>query len=374
MAVGVLAYLLSHYGWVSWLSSVVPAHRNMTWIWVALVVVLTTFLLLMGRRVRQAQGRLARTESRLAAVLEGPEAGLAVWSAERRLVGFNQRFKEFYPDAPLKPGVVFEDLMRYTANRGLVQVADNDDDDEIERWVSMWAERVGSAAHDVWRTPDGRWIDVHLRPTDGGEVLLLLGDITHTREAEASVSDHSHQAERRAAELDLITGLISAGQTESGELAAIQIIERVCVWAGWSAGFVYRVVPPHAGETGRVDVVASWYVDAEDAGRFAQLKAFVEGDTGQGESGLAARVRQSGRVVWIPNVSVDPTFDSDRRSVMTGIRGACAVPVTEGPDGRVIAVLEFLSDTPLTPDPTTTQLLEAAAGMVAVVLTSRNAG
>ena len=55
---------------------------------------------------------------------------------------------------------------------------------------------------------------------------------------------------------------------------------------------------------------------------------------------------------------------------MAGIRGACAVPVIH--QGRVLAVLEFLSSDQLAPDPTTTRLLEATAEVFASVLTSRN--
>ncbi len=54
----------------------------MVWIWFALVVVLTTSVLLIGRRVRQTQARLGRMESRLAAVLEGPDVGLSVWDPD----------------------------------------------------------------------------------------------------------------------------------------------------------------------------------------------------------------------------------------------------------------------------------------------------
>ena len=273
----------------------------------------------MGRRVRQTQARLGRMESRLAAVLEGPDVGLSVWDPDGRLVGFNPRFKEFYPDAPLKPGVVFEDLIRYTANRGLVQVSD--DDDEVERWVSERVERFGTAAHDVLRTPDGRWIEVYTRSTDAGEILLLYSDVTDTRETEATLSDRGHQLERHASDLDLLADVIHAGREESPELAAARMLERVGAWSGWPVGFVHRVVGVGENDTVSFDVMASWYADTDDPGRFAQLRALVEREPRQDSDGIAGRARQTGRVVWVPNVSVDPAVDPDRRAVMTGIRG-----------------------------------------------------
>ncbi len=342
----------------------------MIWTWFALVVVLTTFLVLMSRRVRQTRARLGRMESRLAAVLAGPDAGLAVWDSDGRLVGFNPRFKEFYPDAPLKPGLVFEDLIRYTVNRGLVRLPGDDSDDEIERWVSEHVERFGTPSHEVLRTPDGRWLDVYTRSTDAGEVLLLYSDTTDTRETEASLIDRGHQLERHTADLQLLADVIHAGQEESFESAATQMVEHVCAWSAWPVGFVYRVVGTDTEDPVSLEIVASRYEDVDDTGRFAQLRALVSGEPRGDGSGVAGRAHKTGCVVWVPNVSVDPAVDPDRLSVMTGIRGACAVPVIR--DGQVVAVLEFLSSDQLTPDPTTTRLLEATAEMLASVLTSRN--
>jgi len=344
----------------------------MIWIWFALVVMLTTFLVLMSRRVRQAQVRLGRMESRLAAVLAGPDAGLSVWDPDGRLVGFNPRFKEFYPDAPLKPGLVFEDLIRYTVNRGLVRVPDDDNDDGIERWVSERVERFGTPSHEVLRTPDGRWLDVYTRSTDAGEVLLLYSDTTATRETEASLIDRGQQLERHTADLQLLADVIHAGREESFESAAAQIVERVCAWSAWPVGFVYRVVGTGTEDSVSLDVVASSYEDTDDSGRFAQLRALVAREARDDGSGVARRAHKTGRVVWVPNVSVDPAVDPDRLSVMTGVRGVCAVPVIH--EGQVVAVLEFLSSDQLTPDPSTTRLLEATAEVLASVLTSRNAG
>jgi PAS domain-containing protein len=342
----------------------------MIWIWFALVVMLTTFLVLMSRRVGQARARLGRMESRLAAVLAGPDAGLSVWDPDGRLVGFNPRFKEFYPDAPLKPGLVFEDLIRYTVNRGLVRIPGDDSDDEVERWVSEQVGRFGTPSHEVLRTPDGRWLNVYTRSTDAGEVLLVYSDITEMRETEASVIDRSHQLDRHTADLQLLADVIHAGQEASFESAAAQMVEHVCAWSTWPVGFVYRVGGTGAGDSVRLDIVASRYGDPDDTSRFARLRALVEDEPRDGD-GVAGRAHKTGRVVWVPNVSVDPAVDPDRLSVMTGIRGACAVPVIL--DGQVVAVLEFLSSDQLTPDPMTTRLLEATAQMLASVLTSRNA-
>ena len=192
-----------------------------------------------------------------------------------------------------------------------------------------------------------------------------------TRQTEASVIDRGHQLDRHAADLQLLADVIHAGQGESFESAAAQVVEHVCAWSAWPVGFVYRVAGTGTEDPVSLDVVASRYEDTDDPGRFAQLRALVEREARDHGSGVAGRAHKTCRVVWVPNVSVDPAVDPDRLSVMTGIRGACAVPVIR--EGRVVAVLEFLSSDQLTPDATTTRLLEATAEMLASVLTSRNA-
>ena len=338
----------------------------MIWVWFLLVVALTTAVLLVSRRLGRTQLRLAGIESRLAAVLAASDTGLSVWDSAGHLVGFNKRFKEFYPNVPLKPGVVFEDLIRHTANRGLVQVAG----DDVDGWVSEWVDRYGTTARDVWRTPDGRWVDVHTRVADSGEVLLLYTDMTDTREHESTLTGRNQQLERRSSALGLLADIVHvATAAPPPPSAAERIVELVCSWSGWSVGYVHSVTTLGDGDVGTRDLMASWYADAS---RYADLRVQVETATGHDGGGVADRACRTRRTVWVPNVSVDPTTDPERRALMTasGLRGVCAVPVASG--DRVVAVLEFLSSDQLTPDPTTNRLLEATAEILASVLTTRN--
>ena len=78
--------------------------------------------------------------------------------------------------------------------------------------------------------------------------------------------------------------------------------------------------------------------------------------------GVAARAARSGETVWVANVSVDPRIDSDLRTLLTGVRGICAVPVVAA--GEVVAVLEFLAREQLVPDASLTRALqEISAGL-----------
>ena len=139
-------------------------------------------------RLRAARAGEARSRARLAALLEVDAAGLAVWSAGGRLVACNGRFREFYPEVTLKPGLEYEDLVRYTATRAVVMVSEA----EIGAWIEERLDRRGEPATETLRTPDGRVDrDAHVpdgrgrgaprlcrrrRPAVGGDESRRLGD------------------------------------------------------------------------------------------------------------------------------------------------------------------------------------------------------
>src|SRR5207249_4825119 len=70
-------------------------------------------------------------------------------------------------------------------------------------------------------------------------------------------------------------------------------------------------------------------------------------------SSLPGRVFESGKPVWIPDVSRDPNFLRKQNVGDLGVRAAFAFPVVIGTE--VVAVLEFFSDRAIDPDQ---QLLE----------------
>lgn len=345
----------------------------MNWIWVLSSLALVSAVVLLARRVHRADDSRVRLDARVAAVLEGPQTGLAVWDRAGRLVGVNRRFKEFYPDAPLKPGVVFEDLTRYTANRGLFEVGVTDRDD-IEHWVAERVQRFGQPTHEVLRTADRRWIDVHSRTSDAGEVLLLYTDTTDAREAEATLSERSDRLARRALDVELVADVVAAvAGADTAESVARQVLELVCAWSDWPVGCAYRV-PTTDGARSSESVLA-WHEADGAAETFAGLRRLSERQPVRAGEGIAGRALQARRVVWIPNLSVDPAVDSARRELMTGIRAACAVPVVQDQEGDqdtpVLVVFEFLSREQLAPDPLAARVLETVAEVVGLSLSPR---
>ena len=328
----------------------------MVWVWVLIVVVtsLMAALALVARRLHTTRERLDRMESRLAAVLEASDAGLAVWDPGGRLVACSERFREFYPTVQLKPGLVFEDLTRFTATRGLIQLAE----DEMETWVDERLARFGDVGHDLLRTSDGRWLEIDTRPTGSGDVLLLYRDTTHLRETEATLSDRSERLARQSVDLTLLTDAIRIANTETTlEAATAAVVELVCTWAAWPVGYAYRV--SGFGDDLILDPIPAWFADSDAVDTCPGLRAFIEQRRLKRGEGAAGRALYTGRVSWIPNVAVDPSIDTEARAAMAGMRGACSVPVKHG--DSVVVVLEFLAREQLVPDSSATRLLEATA-------------
>ena len=339
---------------------------SMVSVWVLLPVafVLVAALALVARRLNTTRERLDRLESRLAAVLEASDAGLAVWDPDGRLLVCNKRFREFYPTVQLKPGLVFEDLTRLTATRGLVQMPE----DQMETWVDARLAGFGDVGHDRLRTSDGRWLQIDMRSTGSGEVLLLYTDTTHLLEIEATLSDRSEQLARQSADLTLLIDAIRIASMEtSPESATAAVVALVCVWAAWPVGYAYRVSGP--SDDLMLDPMPAWFADADAVQTCPGLRTMVEQRRVKRGEGPAGRALDTGRVSWIPHVAVDPAIEPETRSAMAGIRGACAVPVKHG--DAVVVVLEFLAREQLVPDPSATRLLEAVAGTLGRVWRAR---
>ena len=147
----------------------------------------------------------------------------------------------------------------------------------------------------------------------------------------------------------------------------------MCAWSGWPVACAYRA-PTADGDRSSGSVLA-WHEADGTAETFAGVRRMAESQAIREGEGIAGRALQARRVVWIPNLSVDPAVDSARRELMTGIRGACAVPVVQDQQGGqvspVLVVFEFLSREQLTPDPLVARVLETVAEVVGLSLSPR---
>lgn len=321
--------------------------------------VLTVMVGLLAWRLRATRAEAAAAGARLAALLESLSAGLAVWSAEGRLTACNGRFREFYPDVELKPGLEYEDLVRYAATRAVVLVPEAG----IEAWVEERVARFGRSAVETLRTPNGRWIEVRTFPAAGGVTLLLHIDVSAARAEAAATTGGAEDAATRSAELRLLHDALAVGRERPAfHQAAREILRAAGEWGGWHAATVY--VAKADGSGGLVST-GVWYVSDEGA-MPPSARAAVDACCDEGGDDVVRSAVSAAAPLWIGSLAVDPRLSDARRAALEGVRSLSVVPVTS--EGRVVAAAEFFARSPLPRDASQERTLAAAVDQLGRVL------
>ena len=304
-------------------------------------------------RLRGARTSDARVRARLAALLEDAAAGLAVWDAAGRLVACNGRFREFYPAVTLKPGLEFEDLVRYTATRAVVLVPE----DAMEEWIARRIEGRAEVSAETLRTPDDRWIEIRTRPTDQDETLLLYTDVTAARAAAEDRARPRADVADRAATSRMLQDAMALGRDAVSFHQAVRDLARLLSdWGGWDAGTAY--LAPADG-SGALVSTGVWHVGREEVAPL-RTRAALDACCDDPDDHVLRRALSSAEATWIANVAVDPRLSDARRDALGDIRSICAVPVVTR--DRVVAVLELFAGVPTVPDRPRERLVAAAVG------------
>ncbi|MFZ0394687.1 MAG: PAS domain S-box protein, partial [Terracidiphilus sp.] len=141
--------------------------------------------------------------------------------------------------------------------------------------------------------------------------------------------------------LQLVVSQI-VGENSSPELAAMRIVEAVCVSQGWDTGIKWEV---NADEN-RLEFSTAWSSPGPDA------DALVQESTGRslapGED-LPGRVWKEGRAHWIADLARAAKGPRIESALAHGMASGWAVPVRVG--NRSLAVLEFYCRHRLREDP-----------------------
>ena len=275
----------------------------------------------------------------------------------------------------LKPGLEFEDLVRYTATRAVVIVPE----EEIEGWIEERLARRTEVSTEVWRTPDDRWIEIRMRPTEQGETLLVYTDVTAARTAAAGAADAAPAATAQAAarvfdrgrigETNRLAGVADADvvlavgrEAASFHQAVRDVTRRLAEWGGWDAGTAY--LAPADG-SGALVSTGVWHVANEQVAPLA-TRAAIDACCEDEDDQVLRRAVSSAAATWIANVTVDPRLSDARRDALGGIRSVCAVPIESA--GRVVAVVELFAATATVPDPSRERFIVSAVGQLAHVI------
>lgn len=142
--------------------------------------------------------KLVRQNSMLSAIIENFPGGISMVDADLRITAFNDGFQRLMdlPDSLLrKPGVTFEDIIRFNAERG--EYGPGDTEQQIAAIVERACKLQPNRLERV--RPDGTVLEIHGVPVPGGGFVTIHLDITERKQMEEQV--------RRLAFYDPLTNL-----------------------------------------------------------------------------------------------------------------------------------------------------------------------
>ncbi len=174
-------------------------------------------------------------------------------------------------------------------------------------------------------------VELAVSPARIGEAYIFsafVRDITDRR-----------RAERRQASQYAVTRVLS--EALRLEEAVPKIIQAVGESLEWDLGVFWRLEK----QSGTLRCLNHWRVSTLEADEFItqmQTRTFKPG------VGLPGRIWESGKPVWIRDVTLDPAFVRAEAAAKTGLHGAFGFPIRIG--GEIEGVIEFFSDQVREPD------------------------
>ena len=146
------------------------------------------------RQVSAAEARASAARTQLLEAIEAMNDGFALYDGSDRLILFNTRYRELYTSAGsagIETGQRFEDIMRRTASRHIVDATE-----DPEGWIDWRVARHRNPGGPFeQQLVDGRWVLVGEFRTDEGGRVSVHTDITAQKEHEEALREAKERAE-----------------------------------------------------------------------------------------------------------------------------------------------------------------------------------
>lgn len=159
-------------------------------------------------------------------------------------------------------------------------------------------------------------------------------------QAEAVAERGMRQLYERQQQLEVLHGIAETANASISIDACLKMtLDQWCRYTGWPVGHFYLVSEESPD---RLVSAGAWHTATAD--RFAAFRETSEATTFERGTGLPGRVMETGRAVWVVDVTEWPGFLRGRDGVQLNVRGAFAFPVLLG--SETVAVAEFFSEQP----------------------------
>ena len=138
---------------------------------------------------------IAVARQRLVDAIESISEGFSLYDSDDRLVLSNKRYRKLlYSELEdeIKPGVLFETMVRREAESGYVKDAHG----QIDDWVAQRIERHSNTGETfIQSRSDGGWIEVTEYKTIDGGTVAIYTDITNQKRSELALLEEKSRTE-----------------------------------------------------------------------------------------------------------------------------------------------------------------------------------
>lgn len=169
------------------------------------------------------------------------------------------------------------------------------------------------------------------------------------------------QLERYQRRFHVLRGvLLGTRHQKAAEEAVDAFLAAVCEGFGWPVGVYY------AKAAATPSFVATPIRFPRDGGQQHQVRGLAQRPREEKASVFDGEIIRSSLPRWIPNVTLEPTFEATKQAVALGVRGVVGIPVHAG--GHFYGLVEFFTKEEFNPSPDQVEFLSDLGHILGVAV------